>query len=237
MSLRAWLATRFSMLLLGAMALFVVGLFFARQAGARGEAAQLAQERARLAQLFLRQTSLAGAPITVRERRTDSLPSTGVQRALQLEPRVRELLNVVGGYLWVLSDTLLWSSRDARALDSLSLDAVNNALNEMREANAPSRAVLLGRTGVFGRPGVMVERLETLPNGLTLRVVAAVPLSAVALSPWELLGAAVVVMPLVLALAVGGAFLVAAQATEPLERITKEVAEISDGRSLHRRLQ
>ncbi|HEX6941922.1 MAG TPA: HAMP domain-containing sensor histidine kinase [Gemmatimonadaceae bacterium] len=237
MSLRAWLAFRFSMLLLGAMALFVLGLFFARQAGARGEAAALAEERARLAQLFLRQTSLAGAPITVRERRTDSLPSTGVQRALQLEPRVRELLNVVGGYLWVLSDTLLWSSRDARALDSSSLDAVNRALNEMREAKAPSRAVVLGRTGVFGSPGVMVERLETLPNGLTLRVVAAVRLSAVALSPWELLGAAVVVMPLVLALAVGGAFLVAAQATEPLERITKEVAEISDGRSLHRRLQ
>ena len=75
MSLRAWLAFRFSMLLLGAMALFVLGLFFARQAGARGEAAALAQERARLAQLFLRQTSLAGAPITVRERQGDSLPS------------------------------------------------------------------------------------------------------------------------------------------------------------------
>ena len=237
MSLRAWLAFRFSMLLLGAMALFVVGLFFARQAGARGEAAALAQERARLAQLFLRQTSLAGAPITVRERQSDSLPSAGGQRALQLEPRVRELLNVVGGYLWVLSDTLLYSSEDARALDSSSLDAVNDALKDLREAKAPSRAVLLGRMGVFGRPGVMVERLETLPNGLTLRVVAAVPLSAVALSPWELLGAAVVVMPLVLALAVGGAFLVAAQATEPLERITKEVGEISDGRSLHRRLQ
>ena len=239
MSLRAWLAFRFSMLLLGAMALFVLGLFFARQAGARGEAAALAQERARLAQLFLRQTSLAGAPITVRERQSDSLPSAGGQRAVQLEPRVRELLNVVGGYLWVLSDDnpLLYSSDDARALDSSSLDAVNKALIEMRDAKAPSHAVVLGRTGVFVRPGVLVERLETLPNGLTLRVVAAVPLSAVALSPWELLGAAVVVMPMVLALAVGGAFLVAAQATEPLERITKEVGEISDGRSLHRRLQ
>jgi signal transduction histidine kinase len=238
MSLRAWLAFRFSMLLLGAMALFVLGLFFARKAGARGEAAALAQQRAGLAQLFLRQTSLAGAPITVRERQSDSLPSAEAQRAVQLEPRVRELLNVVGGYLWVLSEIeLLYSSEDARALDSSSLDAVNKALSEMRKAKAPSMAVVLGRTGVFGRPGVMVERLETLPNGLTLRVVAAVPLSAVALSPWELLGAAVVVMPLVLALAVGGAFLVAAQATEPLERITKEVAEISDGRSLHRRLQ
>ena len=238
MSLRAWLAFRFSMLLLGAMALFVLGLFFARKAGARGEAAALAQERARFAQLFLRQTSLAGAPITIRERQSDSLPSAGAQRAVKLEPRVRELLNVVGGYLWVLSEIeLLYSSEDARALDSSSLDAVNKALKDLRLAKAPSRAVVLGRTGVFGRPGVMVERLETLPNGLTLRVVAAVPLSAVALAPWELLGAAVVVMPLVLALAVGGAFLVAAQATEPLERITKEVGEISDGRGLHRRLQ
>ncbi len=82
----------------------------------------------------------------------------------------------------------------------------------------------------------MVERLETLPNGQVLRVVAAVPLSDVTLSPWELLGTALVVMPLILALAIGGAFLIAARATEPLERITKEVVEITDGRSLHRRL-
>jgi signal transduction histidine kinase len=40
-----------------------------------------------------------------------------------------------------------------------------------------------------------------------------------------------------MALSVGGAFLIAARATEPLERLTKEVVEITDGRSLHRRLQ
>ena len=236
MSLRAWLATRFSLLLFGAISLFVVGIYFARQAGARGEAADLASERARQAQLILRQTSAASAPITVRERR-DTLPFVQTQRTVVLEPRVRELLNVVRGYLWVLSDTLLYASAEARALDSLSLDAVNSALTALRETKTPSRAVTLGRIGVFGRPGVMVERLEDLPNGQVLRVVAAVPLSAVSLPPWELVGAALFVMPLVLGLAVGGAFLIAAHATEPLERITKEVVEISDGRSLHRRLQ
>lgn len=237
MSLRAWLATRFSLLLFGAMAFFVVGIYFARQAAARGEAVDLAQERARQAQILLRQASSASAPITVRERR-DTLGLVEQRpRVTVLEPRVRELLNVVRGYLWVLSDTLLYASAEARALDSLSLEAVNAALTAMRKGEAPSRSVILGRVGVFGRPGVMVERLETLPNGQLLRVVTAVPLSAVSLSPWELLGAAVAVLPFVLALGVVGAFLIASRATEPLERITKEVVEISDGRSLHRRLQ
>ena len=237
MSLRAWLATRFSLLLLGAMVVFVFALFLARQTGAYGEAAELATERARQAQLILRQTAAAGAPIIVRERQADSLPRLQAQPAVQLEPRVRELLNVVRGYLWVGTDTLLYTSEDARALDNASVAAVNVALNELREAEEPSRSVILGRTGFFDRPAVMIERKETLPNGQELRVVAAVPLSAVSLSPWEILGASLVVMPLILALSVGGAFLVAARATEPLERITKEVVEITDGRSLHRRLQ
>jgi two-component system, OmpR family, sensor kinase len=235
MSLRAWLATRFSMLLFGAMVVFLFALYVARQAGAHGEARTLAEERARLAQLILRQIAVAGAPITVRERQGDSLPPIGGQR-VRLEPRVRELLNVVGGYIWVLSDTIVYTSAQARQLDSLSLDAVNTSLKELRGAQASSREVTLGRQGILPRQGVMVERQETLPNGQLLRVVAAVPLAEVSLSPLELVGAALVVLPVILVLAVGGAFLIAARATESLERLTREVVEISDGRSLHRRL-
>jgi signal transduction histidine kinase len=239
MSLRAWLATRFSLLLFAAMLVFVFALYLARRTGAYTEAADLAQERARQAQLILRRTAEGGAPITVRERAADSLPPIAGQR-VQLEPRVRELLNIVRGHIWVLGETrrdsALYTSVAARQLDSITLVNVNRSLLELRDAGTPSRAVSLGRRGLFVRSGVMVERLETLPNGFLLRVVAVVPLSDVALSPWELLGTALVVMPLVLALAIGGAFLIAARATEPLERITKEVVEITDGRSLHRRL-
>lgn len=233
MSLRRWLATRFSLLLMGAMVVFVIAIFLARQAGAYGEAAGLAQERARLAQMILRRTADAGAPITVRERRTDTVTLAETPR-IRLEPRLRELLNVIPGYIWVLGreagDTVLYNSADARQLDSATLDRVNLALREMRRTGAPYQSV-----AVHG-PGAMVEREETLPNGQQLRVVAAVPLSAVSLSPLELLGAALVVLPFILALSIGGAFLIAASATEPLERITREVVEISDGRSLHRRL-
>lgn len=239
MSLRAWLAVRFSILLMGAMVVFVIAIYFARQAGAYGEAATLAQERARLAQMILRRQGDAGAPIFVRERRVDTL--TPIQgRGQQLEPRVRELLNVIEGYIWVLGerggDSALYASVQARQLDSMTLQRVNESLLKLRFDSLPSRAVVLGRQGMFARRGVLVERLETLPNGQLLRVVAAMPLSAVSLSPWEILGAALVVLPLILALSVGGAFLIAARATEPLERITKEVVEITDGRSLHRRL-
>jgi two-component system OmpR family sensor kinase len=221
------------------MVVFIFAIYVARQAGAYGESAELAQERARLAQLILRQVSVAGAPITVRERREDTLPSF-LSTRIQLEPRVRELLNIIEGYLWVLGerggDSILYASVQARQLDSATLVGVNASLQALRKAEAPSQAVTLGHTGVFARRGVMVERLETLPNGTLLRVVAAMPLSEVSLSPWEILGAALVVLPLILGLSVGGAFLIASRATEPLERITKEVVEITDGRSLHRRL-
>lgn len=240
MSLRAWLATRFSMLLLGAMLVFVFAIYLARQAGAYGEAANLAQERARLAQLILRRTADAGAPILVRGR-TDSMPSSEKQR-VQLEPRVRALLDVVAGYIWVLGDvygdTVLFASNPARSLDSGTVVAVNQGLRELRQRQTPSSKVSLNRFPLpwAQNPAALVERQEALPNGQLLRVVAAVPLADVTLSPWELLGAALVVMPLILALSIGGAFLIAARATEPLERITKEVVEITDGRSLHRRL-
>jgi len=228
------------MLLLGAMLVFVLAIYLARQAGAYGEAANLAQERARLAQLILRRTADAGAPIIVRGR-TDTLPSFEKQR-VQLGPSVRELLNVVAGYIWVLGDvfgdTVLYASTPARALDSATVVAVNEGLRELRQAQAPSRRVSLSRMPLpwAQNPAALVERQEALPNGQLLRVVAAVPLADVTLSPWELLGTALVVMPLILALSIGGAFLIAARATEPLERITKEVVEITDGRSLHRRL-
>jgi two-component system OmpR family sensor kinase len=241
-SLRAWIATRFSLLIVGAMVVFVFALFVTRQVGANGEARGLAEERARLAQLILRQTAVAGTPITVRERQSDSLPLLGTR--VQLEPRVRELLNVVGGYIWVLSDTVIYTSVEARQLDPDALQTVSTTLNTLRKQNEESRAetgethgnVTLGRQGILFRQGVLVERQETLPNGFVLWVVAAVPLSEVSLSPWELLGAAVVVLPLILGLAIWGAFLIAGRATESLEKLTDEVVEITDGRSLHHRL-
>ncbi len=132
---------------------FVIAIYFARQSGAYGEAATLAQERARLAQLILRRMSAVGAPITVRERRGDSLPPIEIQRSVQLEPRVRELLNVVRGFIWVLSDTILYASADARQLDSASLGDVNTALNELRRTQASSRQVALGRQRTDRPPG------------------------------------------------------------------------------------
>jgi hypothetical protein len=147
MSLRAWLATRFSLLLFGAMLLFVTAIYLARQAGAYGEAANLAQERARLAQLILRQLSYRGL-IRCANSGGDSFSPIEYQRGVQMEPRVRELLNVVDGYIWVLSDTILYASVDARQLDSATLKDVNESLKELRGAQAPSRRVPLGRRGL-----------------------------------------------------------------------------------------
>jgi two-component system OmpR family sensor kinase len=210
-SLRAWLAVRFSLLLMASMVVYVFAIVVARQAGSYSDAAALAQERARAASLIIRRTADAGEPITARG--------------------MRELLDVLPGYLWVLdSFEVIYASPPAASLDSNTIRAVNEGLKTMRLDSAPSRQVSIRGAAA------LVEKPDLLPNGRVLRAVAAVPLADVSLPPLELLGTALVVMPLILALSVGGAFLIAARATEPLERITKEVVEITDGRSLHRRL-
>jgi len=211
MSLRRWLATRFSLLLLGAMLVFVVALFFAREVGAYDDAAALAQERARAASLIIRRTADAGEPITARG--------------------MRDLLNVLPGYMWVLdSFEVIYASSAAAALDSVTVVGVNEELRRLRLNPTSSRPVSVRGSAA------LVEKQDLLPNGRVLRVVSVVPLSDVSLPPMELLGAALIVLPFILAFSMYGAFLIAKNATEPLERITRDVVEITDGRSLHRRL-
>src|SRR4026208_651630 len=133
--------------------------------------------------MILRQRD-AGAPIIVR---SDSLPLSDIQLPVQLEPRVRELLNVIPGYVWVLDAyTMLYASVDARALDSASVAQLNTSPKGIRAGRATSRHVRLGRAGGCYQPGARVGRLETISTAQTLRVVAAVPLSAVSLSPKEI---------------------------------------------------
>jgi signal transduction histidine kinase len=68
------------------------------------------------------------------------------------------------------------------------------------------------------------------------RVVVGASTNAIALSGRELLGTMLVIAPLVLLLSVGGAYLIAGRAFRPVDQIINEVAAITDGRSLHRRL-
>ena len=211
MSLRAWIATRFSLLLMGAMVVFVIAIFLTRQSRAYEDAAALSAERAHAASLIIRRTADAGEPITARG--------------------MRELLDVLPGYLWVLdSFEVIHTSRLATELDAATVQRVNVGLKEMREDSTASRQVSIRGSAA------LVEKQDLLPNGRVLRVVSAVPLADVSLSPLEVLGTALIIMPLILGAAIWGAFLIAARATESLERLTDEVVEITDGRSLHRRL-
>jgi len=230
LSLRSWLTSRYALLVLGSLAVFVLAIFVARRSAAFADAEALAQERARLAQVILRRTGAAGAPITVRESRDVSTSEAESSRRVRLEPGLRGLLNEIRGYIWVLSDTILYEAAAVRQLDRDVVQGIQNALDALRSSEATSARVRL--TG----SGVVVERRETLPNGQVFRVVAGVPLSDVSVPPFELLASALMILPIILLLSVGGAHAIAVQATEPLERITRDVVAITDGRSLHRRL-
>ncbi len=234
LSIRSWLTSRFALLILGSMVLFVGAIYAVRLSAAYSDARELAEEQARLAQVVLRRISTAGAPITVRESQVEPGREAEAPQRVQLEPAVRDLLNEMGGYLWVLSDTIasgpVYQSASVRRLDSTRVDEINSALREMRRVGAPYTRVHMPGTGI------LVERQQTLPNGQLVRVVAAVPLSQVNLPPSELLATALLVLPIILLLSIGAAHAIAGRAMDPLHRITGDVAAITDGRSLHRRL-
>lgn len=237
-SIRSWLVYRYTLLTLGSLALFVVAMLVARESAANRETEQayreaeaLARDRAQLAQVILRRVGTTGALITVREPQQKPAAEPEVRRPVQLEPTVRDVLNEIRGYVWVLAvDTILYQSTTARALDRDAVSAVQSTLDRMRGSGVSSARVR------FHGDGVLVERRETLPNGVELSIVAGVLVSDVSLPPSSLLITALVVLPFVLLLYVTGAHAVAQTALEPLDRITREVAAITDGRSLHRRL-
>ena len=150
----------------------------------------------------------------------------------QLTPRIAAALDAFPDQLVVLDTAgrALYLSPAATRLDPSALQTL---IRTSRRLNTDRLAALIT---VQEDEILVIARLGEGVGPPIERVVAGSSTNAIALSGRELLGTMLVIAPFVLLLSVGGAYLIAGRAFRPVDQIINEVAAITDGRSLHRRL-
>lgn len=239
-SLRARLAIHYAGILAAALVVLAIALFAVQSSAAVREATERAALRGDLALRVLRSITAERDPVVVPvpERRrgsgagaADATRSAESQRPTdrsEADLRVAFQLEALPGILLAFNEKGLdfYRSADVRRLSTADSAQLWRVLRRFGTATS-ARALLNGESIV------LVRRVEVNPNLHRYQVVTGVAIGSDSLG---LLGAALVVIPILLLGAVVITYAITNRALEPLDRITTEVAAISDGKSLHRRL-
>lgn len=222
-SLRHRLSAQYAGIMFATMAAFGVAVFVIRSSTALQDAAERAAARAALAVRVVRPTITDPVSYIVQRQLQDTVIGP------YLIPRARDQLNGFAGILVVHNEygRNVYQSAEVRGLNAADKAALVAAIGRLRQ-NVPYTVARLS----VGRV-VLVERAESDPNFPKFRIVAGV---RVVVNPLELVGSALIALPLLVLVSIGGAYLITTRALEPLDRIVADVAAITDGRSLHRRL-
>lgn len=235
-SIRARLTVQYAVVMLSSMLIFAFAVFFARRAGVMREVAGEAVVYGDLAVSILRASQRAGSEQIIV---SDSLVGP------VLNQEVARILVEIPGYVIVFDDetgrrlyaskpvtdlTILPPGLAERDLKQRDINDFERYLDEVagsgRAIHAPLRSEEL----------ILVERRDADPVYGRRRVVVGVSLTRLESSQREILGSALLILPVILLLSVGGAYILAGRAIRPIDRITSEVEAVTDGRSLHRRL-
>ena len=218
--LTAWYSTALALTL----AAFSVALYLARRSASFQDLDQRIRSEAALSAGILAESYRARG-VLVR-------PDTAGRP--QLIQDVAALLEVVPDFLIITAHdgSLLFASSDARALTFQQVEQLREAVHAPRGAR-PSGTLRIEPAG----PTIHFA-LHAVPDaGPQLgAILAGANVQTAELGPQQLLSVLLLVLPvgLVAALVVGS--WIARRALEPIGQIITEVHEISDGRSLHRRL-
>jgi heavy metal sensor kinase len=202
--------------------------------------AQIAEEAANTA-------ILAGKILERQSFRGVAVDTLGAPQS-PFTPAVTSLLDQLPGYI-VIGDSsqVFYWSRDVRQMQA---QAENTALiSDIRKlwqqdlARLTSTAYSIGRGGEPRRVNlnfddvILVASLHDPPlGGGVRRIVAGVSLRRVTETTTEILGVALLSTPLLMGLALLAAWVLAGRILEPVHRMVADVAAITDGRSLHRRV-
>ena len=226
-SIRTRLANRFAGLVLAAVAIFAGVVYTARRTGAYAELEREGRQRAAMALEVVRQAGLGNFIVG----------SSGATEPIGL---LKASLDAVPGYLviYAANGQRIYASPSVRALSAFlqgeeitelargDLESFEAFLRQAREQSDPVRFSMRNDQGLL----VRVVDLEGR------RAIAGVSQKEINASWREILGSALIVLPFVVLLAVAGAYLLAGNVLEPVDRIRDEVEAITDGRSLHRRV-
>ncbi len=146
--------------------------------------------------------------------------------------RMRAFLSLLEGYVLV-QDSTGYDIYASPAVQALSLEARDAFSKSARRAIPNARAQVLRMRD----DEVLVSAREVpLSKDARYRVVAGLSTSLVDFSPRELVSTMVIITPLLLGVSMIFAWVIAGRSFRPIDRMVDQVQAITDGRSLHRRL-
>ncbi len=219
--------TRITLFFAAAMAVTAVALGIAistaRTAGMYSAVGREALADADLALRIVSQTEGTG--------RSTALVRDSARR-LVLPPRIARLLEIIPGYVIVVDHggNVQFTSDDVRQLTDSEWVAMQRGVADLPN-DGPAGVITVGGDRIL-----FVAR-AVRDSALALgRVVAGVRINPTEAWPSELVTTMFAVIPLMIALGCWGVWIVLGGTFRRLERVRREVADITDGRSLHRRL-
>ncbi|HUR00888.1 MAG TPA: ATP-binding protein [Gemmatimonadaceae bacterium] len=152
----------------------------------------------------------------------------------QLSKNIIERLDAIPGYL-VVVDTggrAVYRSPDVVRLKSGDTQTLQTQLADLPKSG---EALIFGLDSLQERLLFVSHSLADQPVGLS-RIAAGALATRAATVPKEYLIDALIIAPIIIVVAGTGAFMFLGRTQRQLTQITNEVAAITDGRSLHRRL-
>jgi two-component system, OmpR family, sensor kinase len=234
-SIRTRLTFAYGATMIVTMVAFGVALSVARRSYGYQELGQVAIIQADHILAVLREAKVA---------RNDSLTVMAVDPTL-LEPRpvvrptsyLRDVLDPLGGQFLLLDweDRILFRSRAMRVLPDSSQALVARVASTLQAGARAAIVELPHDSATHGRL-LLVARRDSVVGPHIARVVVGVASDIAELPASVLLGAGLMLAPLIILLAVSAAHLVSRGTFQPVDEVIAELGAITDGRSLHRRL-
>jgi len=223
-SIRTRITLAFAGAFMASLVLFSLAILLARRQTAMREVITRATIEVEQVMMVLERRS--SLPDAVRID-PDSLILPGVGNPL------RRFLEIFDDYVLILdaTDYELYSSRRLAALPLGDRERLTAAARAMTDPGKVARVRLRTDDVVIAMRVRYVEGASSIR-----RVFVAVSERPARLAPRDLVATMLLVGPLLIALSVGWAYLIAGRAFRPLDRMVDQVKAITDGRSLHRRL-
>jgi len=249
MSTRGRLTTSYAFLLLGTMIVFAVTLWFVRSKQATDDlltestnTADIMVSAVRRAQMEASESQLTVADTTRPEPASrpalTALDTTGPVPVARPTPVLVDLLARFGGYFVVFTpqDSVLYASGLVRELASEDQDRLIRTARRLARGLEVGAKVAVRNDSL--RLFMVVDRVGTpiVPVPNIARLAVAMPTRMAELSPQLLVGAMIMLTPIVVLFSIAAAYLVVGSVFSSVDELINEVAAITDGRSLHRRL-
>lgn len=223
---RVRLTLVFAAAMLATAAALGVAVSSSRTAGMYSAVGREALADADLALSIIVEGARGGQPVMVRDS----------ARRMVLVARIARQLEIVPGYVVVVdhAGNVQFTSGDVRDLSDSAWVAVQRGIADLPD-DGPAGVINIGEDRILFVAHAVRDSLADGPRGIA-RVVAGVRVRTADAWPPELLTTMFAVVPLVIALASWGVWIVLGATFRRVERVRREVADITDGRSLHRRL-